>query len=124
LSLVCFVLALRHLGSARTGAYFSLAPFAGAALALLMGEPATAGLWIAGGLMAGGLWLHLAERHQHQHTHQPMAHRHTHRHDEHHQHAHPEGWDGREPHSHHHVHMALTHSHAHYPDIHHRHTHS
>jgi drug/metabolite transporter (DMT)-like permease len=123
LSLVCFVLALRHLGSARTGAYFSLAPFAGAALALLMGEQATAGFWIAGGLMAGGLWLHLAERHQHEHTHQPTAHRHTHRHDEHHQHAHPEGWDGREPHSHHHVHAALTHSHVHYPDIHHRHTH-
>ena len=39
-SLVLFVLALRHLGTARTGAYFSVAPFAGALLALpLLGEP-------------------------------------------------------------------------------------
>ncbi len=34
-SLVCFVLALRHLGAARTGAYFSTAPFVGAALSCL-----------------------------------------------------------------------------------------
>jgi drug/metabolite transporter (DMT)-like permease len=34
LSLVLFVLALRHLGSARTGAYFSVAPFLGAIIAL------------------------------------------------------------------------------------------
>jgi len=33
-SLVLFVLGLRHLGTARTGAYFSTAPFIGAALAL------------------------------------------------------------------------------------------
>ena len=30
----CLVLALRHLGTVRTGAYLSLAPFAGAALSL------------------------------------------------------------------------------------------
>src|SRR5262249_30892896 len=35
-SLTLFVRALRHLGTARTGAYFSLAPFAGAALSLLL----------------------------------------------------------------------------------------
>ena len=35
-SLVLFVLSLRHLGTARTGAYFSSAPFIGAALALLL----------------------------------------------------------------------------------------
>src|SRR6185312_1591485 len=34
-SLVLFVLALRHLGAARTGAYFSTAPFIGAALAVI-----------------------------------------------------------------------------------------
>ena len=33
-SLALFVLALRHLGAARTGAYFSLAPFVGATLAV------------------------------------------------------------------------------------------
>ena len=35
-SLVFFMLGLRHLGTARTGAYFSLAPFIGAALSILM----------------------------------------------------------------------------------------
>jgi len=41
-SLILFVLALRHLGTARTGAYFSTAPFLGAVLAIvLLGEPAT-----------------------------------------------------------------------------------
>ena len=34
-SLTCFVLSLRHLGTARTGAYFSTAPFVGAALSML-----------------------------------------------------------------------------------------
>ncbi len=39
-SLVLFVLGLRYLGTARTGAYFSLAPFVGAMLAIVMlGEP-------------------------------------------------------------------------------------
>src|SRR6202012_2706331 len=41
-SLVLFILALRHLGTARTGAYFSLAPFIGAAIAVvLLDEPVT-----------------------------------------------------------------------------------
>src|ERR1700736_986702 len=35
-SLTCFVLALRHIGTARTGAYFSTAPFIGAALSLMI----------------------------------------------------------------------------------------
>src|SRR5678815_3827698 len=35
-SLVLFIMALRELGTARTGAYFSVAPFYGAALALLL----------------------------------------------------------------------------------------
>ena len=44
-SLALFVLALRHLGAARTGAYFSLAPFVGALLAVLMlGDPLSAKL--------------------------------------------------------------------------------
>jgi drug/metabolite transporter (DMT)-like permease len=42
LSLVLFVRALRHLGTARTGAYFSTAPFAGAALPSLSAK----GAWI------------------------------------------------------------------------------
>lgn len=123
-SLVLFVLALRQLGAARTGAYFSTAPFFGAALALgLWPELPSAGFWIAAALMAAGVWLHLTERHEHRHAHEELAHCHRHVHDEHHQHAHDFPWDGREPHTHHHVHAPLVHAHPHYPDIHHRHAH-
>lgn len=122
ISLVLFVLALRHLGSARTGAYFSLAPFLGAVIAIvLLGEPVTHQLLVASALMAFGLWLHLTERHSHQHTHEPLEHEHGHVHDEHHQHPH-EGVVT-EPHSHWHRHEPLRHQHAHYPDLHHRHGH-
>jgi drug/metabolite transporter (DMT)-like permease len=122
-SLVLFVLALRGLGTARTGAYFSTAPFIGAALALLMGESANAYFWWAGALMAFGVWLHLTETHDHEHTHEPLEHQHLHTHDEHHQHTHDADWDGSEPHSHFHRHEPITHKHPHYPDIHHRHSH-
>ena len=122
-SLVLFVLALRHLGSARTGAYFSVAPFFGAAVAfLLRGEAVTWQLIVAGALMALGVWLHLTEHHSHRHAHDRQEHSHSHTHDEHHRHAH-DSWDGREPHTHVHVHDPLVHSHAHYPDVHHRHPH-
>ena len=122
-SLTLFVLALRHLGSARTGAYFSLAPFAGAAVAILaLGEPVTGRFMLAAALMGVGLYLHLVERHEHGHRHERMRHEHRHVHDEHHQHEH-EGWEGPEPHSHPHEHKPLAHAHAHYPDIHHRHSH-
>jgi hypothetical protein len=123
LSLALFVIALRHLGAARTGAYFALAPFIGALLALALGAPFTATLGAAGVLMAAGVWLHLTERHVHLHTHERLVHDHPHRHDSHHRHAHESGWDGSEPHSHPHEHEPLTHAHAHYPDIHHRHEH-
>jgi drug/metabolite transporter (DMT)-like permease len=123
-SLVLFVLALRHLGSARTGAYFSLAPFAGAALALLMfGNEAGFRLWAAALLMAVGIWLHLSERHSHRHVHHVQDHAHRHRHDEHHQHVHDFEWDGSEPHTHAHHHAPLEHAHPHMPDIHHQHRH-
>lgn len=124
LSLVLFVLALRNLGTARTGAYFSTAPFIGAAIAiLLLGESTPMPFWIAACLMGLGVWLHLTERHEHVHTHEPLEHSHSHVHDAHHQHAHDFEWDGREPHSHWHRHEALTHKHPHFPDIHHRHGH-
>jgi drug/metabolite transporter (DMT)-like permease len=124
LSLVLFVLALRHLGTARTGAYFSAAPFFGAAVAILvLGERVTP-LLVAGTLlMLVGIWLHLTERHLHQHTHEALEHEHSHIHDEHHRHPHrPEDPPG-EPHTHRHRHEPLIHSHLHYPDIHHRHEH-
>lgn len=124
LSLVLFVLALRHLGTARTGAYFSAAPFVGATISLLMlNEQPDALFWLAAALMAAGIWLHLTEKHSHEHTHEPMAHSHAHTHDAHHQHQHDFAWDGKEPHTHLHRHERLTHSHSHFPDIHHRHEH-
>ena len=123
-SLVLFVLALRGLGSARTGAYFSTAPFVGATIAIVaFGEAVSPFFWWAAALMAGGVCLHLIEVHEHEHTHEPLTHTHAHRHDEHHQHEHSGGWDGREPHTHAHTHRLLVHRHPHYPDLHHRHGH-
>lgn len=123
-SLALFVLALRHLGAARTGAYFSLAPFVGAVLAIaLLGEAVTLQLVIAGLLMALGLWLHLSEQHEHEHAHEALEHEHRHRHDAHHQHAHDADTPSGEPHSHWHRHAPMMHRHPHYPDIHHRHGH-
>lgn len=120
-SLVLFVLALRYLGTARTGAYFSLAPFIGALIALGLGEPFTAKLACAALLMGLGLWLHLTERHEHDHFHEALAHEHRHVHDDHHQHHHDRPMT--EPHSHWHEHKPMRHKHPHYPDLHHRHGH-
>jgi drug/metabolite transporter (DMT)-like permease len=123
-SLTLFVLALRHIGTARTGAYFSTAPFVGAAISILfLGDRLTIGFGAAAMLMATGVWLHLTERHQHTHRHEPMEHEHSHYHDEHHEHVHGPNEPPGEPHSHRHRHTVLTHSHPHYPDIHHRHGH-
>jgi len=123
-SLALFVIALRLLGSARTGAYFSVAPLFGVAISLAMWpEPPHAVFYAAALLMALGVWLHLREHHEHEHTHEPLEHSHTHRHDAHHQHEHDFPWDGREPHRHLHRHAPLVHRHPHYPDIHHRHSH-
>jgi drug/metabolite transporter (DMT)-like permease len=94
-SLSLFVVALRGLGTARTGAYFSVAPFVGAVIAVALGEPVTASLLAAFALMAVGLWLHLSEHHEHEHTHWPTA-------------------SGASP---------VEHSHEHYPDTDHRHDH-
>ncbi len=123
-SLTLFVLALRHLGTARTGAYFSIAPFIGAGLAILMfGDAVTLGFGLATILMGLGVWLHLTERHEHQHRHLAMEHEHLHCHDEHHRHSHGPADPPEEPHSHSHRHEALVHTHPHYPDLHHQHKH-
>jgi drug/metabolite transporter (DMT)-like permease len=122
-SLVLFILALRHLGSARTAAHFSTAPFIGAAIAIfVLGEPFTVSFGAALALMVSATWLVLTERHAHEHTHEYLAHSHRHIHDEHHQHAH-RGDEGPEPHAHWHEHPPLTHAHPHLPDLHHRHKH-
>ena len=123
-SLVLFILALRDLGTARTGAYFSLAPFIGVAVAIaLLGEPLTPALGVAAALMGAGVWMHLTERHHHDHRHEPITHTHSHEHDDHHQHEHAAEVPDGAPHTHEHVHEALVHRHPHYPDLHHRHRH-
>jgi drug/metabolite transporter (DMT)-like permease len=123
-SLVLFVLALRYLGTARTSAYFSTAPFIGAVLALFMfHEPVSTRLVIAGILMAVGLYLHLAEVHEHEHEHEAIDHDHRHVHDAHHDHEHTSGDPTGEPHTHWHRHAPMRHKHPHYPDLHHRHDH-
>src|SRR3546814_70066 len=124
ISLVLFIYALRYLGSARTGAYFSTAPFIGAVVAIaIFGEAVSLQLGVAGLLMAIGLYLHLAERHEHEHRHEAVLHDHAHVHDPHHQHAHGPGDPAGEPHAHAHRHVAMVHRHPHYPDLHHRHGH-
>jgi drug/metabolite transporter (DMT)-like permease len=123
-SLALFVLALRHLGTARTGAYFSTAPFLGAVVAVVgLGEPVTVRLFVAGALMAIGVWLHLTEDHEHEHEHEVLAHAHPHVHDAHHQHEHGPDDPLGEPHTHAHRHGGLKHTHGHMPDAHHQHHH-
>lgn len=123
-SLVLFVVALRHLGTARTGAYFSVAPLFGVMLSLAI-WPSLPSMtfWLAAILMALGIWLHVRERHMHEHRHAFLDHTHRHHHDEHHQHEHDFPYSGDEAHTHPHTHVPMTHTHAHFPDIHHRHSH-
>jgi drug/metabolite transporter (DMT)-like permease len=122
-SLTLFVIGLRHLGTARTAAYFSVAPFFGALLSIVLGDPITLPLIITGILMATGVWLHISERHEHLHEHRQLDHEHEHSHDEHHQHTHT-GSDSTDlTHTHRHSHEPIKHSHPHYPDVHHQHTH-
>ena len=124
LSLTLFVLSLRGLGTARTGAYFSTAPFIGAGIAIIFfGEATTPLFWVAAALMAAGVWIHLTERHEHDHQHEAIEHTHVHEHDAHHQHPHDFAWEDGSSHSHLHRHKPLTHRHAHFPDIHHGHGH-
>lgn len=127
-SLALFIVGMRHIGTARAGAYFSVAPFFGAIIAVAMGEPVTWPLVVAAALMALGVWLHLSERHEHEHTHAALTHDHWHTQDEHHTHDHPggeavEAVEAGAWHRHEHQHQPLTHTHEHYPDAHHRHGH-
>ncbi len=124
-SLALFVMALRHLGTARTGAYFSTAPFIGTVVAVLfLREPVTLQLIVTGLLMGFGVWLHLTENHEHEHVHEPLEHNHPHVHDAHHRHHHGSDDPPGEPHTHRHRHERLVHTHAHVPDMHHTHGHA
>jgi drug/metabolite transporter (DMT)-like permease len=124
LSVALYIVALRDLGAARTGAYFSTAPFLGAVVSVVvLGENVTWALLAAGALMGLGVWLHVTERHEHEHMHDAMAHVHPHVHDEHHQHEHRPDDPIGEPHTHWHKHDRLKHAHPHTPDMHHVHRH-
>ena len=123
-SLALFVVSLQRLGTARTGAYFSAAPFIGAAAAIpLLSDPVTPQILIAGLLMGIGVWLSLTENHHHAHAHESLEHSHMHTHDDHHQHPHSEDKQQLKAHSHSHIHEPLIHAHGHWPDLHHRHGH-
>jgi drug/metabolite transporter (DMT)-like permease len=122
MSLICVMLAFRYLGAAREAAWFSTAPFLGAALSIpifgvIPNVPELVGILA----MVAGVLLLLRERHGHVHIHARLEHEHSHFHEEHHQHAH----DGpvTEPHSHVHCHESITHDHPHVSDLHHRHRH-
>jgi len=122
-SLVMAMLALRYLGAARQIAWFSTAPFIGAALSIpIFGVLPSLFETLGTAFMMAGIFLLVRERHSHVHTHQPLEHEHSHTHDEHHRHTHEEAVI--EPHSHQHRHEPVTHAHPHVSDLHHRHPHS
>jgi len=124
LSVALAVRAMRSLGAARQSAFFATAPFIGALAAVpLLGEGFGLREIAAGGLMALGVFLLLAEVHEHWHVHELLEHEHAHVHDEHHRHGHREAELGREPHAHVHAHLPLSHAHPHMSDVHHRHRH-
>jgi drug/metabolite transporter (DMT)-like permease len=122
-SLRLYLLAQRRIGAGRTGSVFAVAPFVGAALALVLGDkPAGVTTAVAAVLFIAGLALHLTERHGHEHVHAALAHDHAHSHDDgHHAHRHDVPPVG--PHSHPHRHDATAHAHPHGPDVHHVHEH-
>jgi drug/metabolite transporter (DMT)-like permease len=122
-SLQLYLRAQRQVGAARTASVFAVAPFAGVALAFVLGAPwPGAQLPLAALLIGAGLWLHVTEHHAHPHRHQPTTHDHAHRHDDGH-HGHPHDPMPAGPHSHPHRHEAITHAHEHADDLHHRHPH-
>jgi len=87
-SLVLFIIALRHVGTARAGAYYSVAPFFGAVLAIVLGTPLSWQVVVAGLFMGIGVVLHLVERHEHEHSHGDLVHSHSHFPDINHRHMH------------------------------------
>jgi len=115
-SLVCYLLAQRTFGVARTASVFAIAPFFGASLAIFTspGERVTLN-YAALALMLAGAYLHASERHVHAHRHHSLAHDHVHRHDEpHHMHGHATPIDG--SHGHPHTHPETSHTHEHLPN--------
>jgi len=126
ISIQLFIVAMRHMGAARTSTLFGTAPFVGVALSLfLLRETPSILFWASLPFMLAGAWLMLTENHNHHHIHELVEHNHSHSHpDEHHVHENLENIplvNG--SHAHTHKHDALNHDHAHAPDLHHRHEH-
>ncbi|MCK7486797.1 MAG: DMT family transporter [Bacillus subtilis] len=124
MSIFFYISAQRHLGAARTSAYYAAAPFIGVLISwALFDVSLSVSFFAALVLMLLGAYLAVFERHSHRHVHELMIHEHKHRHDDHHHlHIHAETVVGE--HTHEHVHTPITHNHPHLPDSHHRHTHN
>lgn len=123
MSIFFYVTAQRHLGAARTSAYYAVAPFIGVGISFLVfDEPITISFIVASAIMIAGTYFTIFEKHEHHHTHVCMEHEHRHNHsDGHHNHIHEEIITGE--HTHVHIHEKLVHVHQHTPDIHHAHEH-
>jgi drug/metabolite transporter (DMT)-like permease len=124
LSITFYIMAAQAMGAVRSQLLFSLAPYFGIGLAvLLLGEGldwAQAAAALAMG--AAGVLL-VWDKHAHPHAHPAESHIHRHSHaDAHHNHDHP-GLPPETVHTHQHEHEPLEHSHQHWPDLHHRHRH-
>lgn len=123
LSLRLYLRAQRVLGAGRTASVFASAPFVGAALAWILGEPAGPATLLAAVVIVAGVALHMTEEHEHEHVHERVEHAHAHRHDDgHHDHVHDPMPAGE--HTHTHVHEPRVHRHPHVPDLHHEHGHA
>lgn len=113
LSIYFYVSAQRHLGAARTSAFYAVAPFIGVIISfILFGVPPNSSFFIALPIMIAGTYFASTEGHVHPHSHLIVTHNHWHRHnDGHHNHSHEKaiwGW-----HKHVHTHEPLEHIHEH-----------
>lgn len=83
LSIYFYILAQRHLGAARTSAFYAFAPFIGAGFSfVIFRELPSVAFVIALVLMCIGAYFAASERHKHFHFHGELGHAHTHTHDD------------------------------------------
>ncbi len=124
LSINFYISAQKHLGAAKTSAYYSIAPFLGVVFSfILLGERPKTQFYAALAIMVVSTYLmvrdsielqHIHEHmhiHSHKHSHGKMIHTHAHKHIHSHLHTHGSNIDDhshKHPHSdHHHTHTAL-----------------
>jgi drug/metabolite transporter (DMT)-like permease len=109
-SLVCYLIAQRYFGVARTASVFAAAPFIGALTAIAARDRGFGFMTGAAMLlMLVGVVLHATERHAHMHRHDDL----------HHSHEHEPPVTGE--HTHEHVHREFVHAHEHASDAAHTH---